>query len=243
MDETQFYEKLKNRFRQVVEENNLMEEAILVTGRPLTTEEAIGSPQRHDFPIVKGKEKLMQADFKGAKGQAFSDMPDSFSGTLREVVERPLQNNFDRAVLVSTLNAVLRYLGKLDNTIHCKNEQPEECAQKLVTHIKEKYNDPLIALIGLQPAMLERLAANFKVRAVDLDPDNIGQNKFGVLIENVDKTDEIIAWSDLILATGSTVANGSMPRFIGEKPVIFYGTTGAGAAYLMDLTRFCAFGS
>jgi len=238
-----FYDDLFKKFQQIVEKNGLLEEEILITGRTLSVEEAIGNPERKDYPIVKGKESLMEADFKGEKGQAFTDMSGDFKGTLKKVLNKKPQSNFDRAVLVSTMNAVLRYLEYVDKTIHCHNEDPELCSQELVKHIQNKFGKPQIALIGLQPAMLEKLNQAFQVRVVDLDPDNIGQRKSGVMVEGAEKTAEVLDWCDIIVATGSTVVNATMTDYCNSKPAIFFGTTGAAAAALMGLERWCYLGS
>ncbi|MCY6369200.1 Rossmann-like domain-containing protein [Clostridium ganghwense] len=235
-----FYENLLEKFKKIVEENELLNEQISVKGRTLNTQEAIGNPVRKDYPIIKGKEKLMQAEFRGERGQAFTDMPGEFTGTIEEIINRPIQTNFDRAVFISTLNAVCKYLNIADRSIHCKDEEPEECAKKLVEHIEEKYGLPKIALIGLQPAMLQRLSENFHVRVVDLDKEKIGEEKFGVKIENAEeKTEDVLNWCELIVATGSTCANDTITKFLTEKPVIFFGTTISGSAALMNLNRFC----
>lgn len=240
MNKNAFYDELLDKFKEIAKKNNLLHEKISVSGRVLSPEEAIGVTNRKDYPILKGKEKLMQANFRGEKGQAFTDMPGEFTGTIEEIINRPLETNFDRAVLVSTINAVCKYFKIADNSIHCKDEEPEDCAKKLVEYIKKNYGAPKIALIGLQPAMLERLSGNFKVRVADLDKDKIGKVKFGVKIENAEiKTEEVLNWSELIIATGSTVANNTITNYINEKPVIFFGTTIAGVASLMNLNRFC----
>lgn len=240
MGKNSFYDKLLDKFKEIAKQNNLLNEKISIRGRVLNPEEAIGITNRKDYPILKGKEKLMQAEFRGEKGQAFTDMPGEFRGTIEEIINRPLETNFDRAVLISTVNAVCKYLKIAKNSIHCKDEEPEDCARKFIEHIKENYGTPQIALIGLQPAMLERLSENFKVRIVDLDRDKIGKVKFGVEIENAEeKTAEVLDWSELIIATGSTVANNTISDYINEKPVIFFGTTIAGVAALMNLNRFC----
>ncbi|CAG7839372.1 MULTISPECIES: Rossmann-like domain-containing protein [Clostridium] len=240
MNNCDFYEKLLKKFRKVVEENDLLNEEVNINGRTLTPKEAIGTPVRQDYPIIKGKEKLIQAEFKGEKGQAFTDMPGEFSGTISEIINKPIKTNFDMAILISTLNAVCKYLKITDKSIHCKDEDPEECAKKLVEYIKEKYGHPKIALIGLQPAMLQRLSENFDVRVVDLNKEKIGKVKFGIKIENAEeKTKDLLKWCDVIMATGSTVANNTIRNFLNEKPVIFFGTTIAGTAELMNLPRFC----
>lgn len=84
---------------------------LVVATRPLSSSEAIGSPERDDFPLLRGKEVLMEANYRGSLGQAFTSAAGVFSGTLEEVLELSLQDAFDRAVFVSTINAVLRNLG------------------------------------------------------------------------------------------------------------------------------------
>lgn len=240
MNNCNFYENLLKKFREIVELNGLLYEKVTIKGRVLSTEEAIGNPLRKDFPIVKGKEKLIQAEFKGEKGQAYTDMSGEFSGSIEEIINRPINSNFDRAVFISTLNAVCRYLKITEKSVHCKDEEPEKCSKELVEYIKEKYGQPKIALIGLQPAMLERLSNNFSVRVVDLDKRNIGNMKFGILVEDAkEKTEELLEWCEVILATGSTVANDTIEKFLDKKPVVFFGTTIAGTAELMNLDRFC----
>ena len=229
-----FYSELIKRFWEIVETNNLLDEEIVITGRALSVEEAIGNPKRQDFPIVKGKEKLMQADFKGCKGQAFTNMAGNFKGTLKEVLNNPLESNFDRAILVASMNAICCYLGLIEKTIHCHDDQPEQCARE--------FGNPRVALIGYQPAMLEKLTGSFSLRVVDLDPDNIGKIKSGVQVEGYEATDEILEWCDVIVATGSTVVNSTITDYCKQKPTLFFGTTGAAACHIMGLQRFCALG-
>jgi uncharacterized protein (DUF4213/DUF364 family) len=238
-----FYSDLVERFKAIVEAHHLLEEEIVITGRTLSVEEAIGNPERRDYPIIKGKEKLMQAEFKGAKGQAFTDMAGDFRGSLQEVLNNPLGSNFDRAVLIAAMNAICRYLGLIEKTIHCHDQQPEQCAEELVTFIRREYGSPKIALIGYQPAMLDKLAAVFPLRAVDLDPGNIGKTKSGVRIEGYESTAEVLEWADVIVATGSTVVNSTITDYCREKPAVFFGTTGAATCHLMGLQRFCARGA
>jgi len=77
------------------------------------------------------------------------------------------------------------------------------------------------------------------MRVLDLDPDNIGQTRHGAYIEGGEAADEVLEWADMLLVTGTTLANGSIDMFLTNKPVIFYGTTIAGAASIMGWDRFC----
>lgn len=59
-------------------------------------------------------------------------MPNNFLGNLKQIIEMPLETNFDTAVYIATLNAVCRYLGMTNNILHCKDGEPESCALELV---------------------------------------------------------------------------------------------------------------
>jgi hypothetical protein len=241
MEEIFCLEKIQKTFQEIVNKNQLLENEITISCSVLTAQEAIGDPGRKDFPIQKGKEKLMQANFGGSCGQAFTDMPSKYSGKLKELVTMPLETNSDRAVFISGMNAVLRELKIADHTIHCKDNGPQKCSLELAAAIEKEYGKPKIALFGLQPAIAEALSNKFTLRIFDLDEDNIGKVKHGVLIENgMCNIDEVEEWSDLFLVTGSTICNNSIESFLKiKKPIIYYGTTISGAAQLLGLKRFC----
>jgi hypothetical protein len=133
----------------------------------------------------------------------------------------------------------MRSLGRIKGTVHCRDEEPKTCAEALVRHIKERYGSVKITQAGFQPRMIQALAPEFPLRVLDLDPENIGTEKFGITVEGPDKTAEAAAWADLLLVTGTVLANGTIDMFLTGKPVIFYGTTIAGAAALMGWDRFC----
>jgi len=233
------YLQLKKRVFSLWKTEGLLSERIQVRTRALSTHEAIGNPEHTDFPIQKGKEKLIQADFMGAAGQAFTDMYGNYEGTLQQVLDLPLENNHQRAVFVASMNAVMRYLGHIEGSIHCKDEEPVSCGESLVPHLRDRYRAHRITLIGFQPRMLENLSKAYRLRVLDMDPDNIGTQKYGVTIESAEHTIDAVQWGDLLLVTGTTLANGTIAPLMGKKPVVFYGTTIAGAAQLMGWERFC----
>jgi len=235
-----FYEDIKERFFNLIKEKNIISQEVeVVSARTLKPQEVIGKPERDDFPLLKGKEVMIQANFKGSLGQAFTDMPGNYKGTLKDVLDLPQDNNFKRAVFIATLNAVLRYLKLVSKTVHCKDKEPGDCAAHLVDYIKERFDNPRLAFIGMQPAMVEALTAHFKIRVTDLDYDNVDQKKGEVLIEDVSYTKEIINWADLIIATGSTAVNNTLSSLLVNKPIIFYGVTIAGLAYLKGYEQYC----
>ncbi|MCJ2164777.1 MULTISPECIES: DUF364 domain-containing protein [unclassified Pseudodesulfovibrio] len=232
-------ETVRDKAIELWTREDILAEPITVSAGPLTVEQAIGNPEETDFPIQKGKEKLMESNFRGARGQAFTDQYGNFKGTLSQVAALPLDNNFNRAVFVSTLNAVARSLGSAEHTIHCKDAGPKLCAQTVFDHICAEHGTCRITIIGYQPALAQALSSKTQVRLIDLDPDNVGKTTHGVFVEDGDATQDAIDWCDLLLVTGTTLANDSIDLFLTDKPVLFYGTTIAGAASLMGWSRFC----
>ena len=237
---SELFEELKKRFFDICELHGLLDEPMRLKAGVLSTEEAIGNPEADDFPLQKGKERLMQAEFRTGRGQAFTDRYGDFSGKIKEILDMPLENNFRRAVFVATLNAVLNHLHQVKGTIHCRDREPALCAAELVHFIKDRYGQVTIVQVGFQPRMVEQLSAAFEYRILDLDPENIGTRKFNVTVEGPEVTDEAMYWADLLLVTGTTLVNGTIGDFLGHKSILFYGTTIAGAAYLMNWDRFCA---
>lgn len=235
------YHALKERALTVCGE--VLNETVTVKARALSTEEAIGHPESDDFPLQKGKERLMQAEFGKGMGQAFTDRFGDFEGTFKDILEMPMENNFRRAVFIAALNAALNHLGLVKRTVHCRDEEPAQCARELAEYIRGRFGGVKIALVGFQPRMAETLSKAFSLRILDLDPDNVGTDKFGVTVEGKGSTDDVIAWADLLLVTGTTLANNTIGTFLDKKPVLFYGTTIAAAAHLMGWDRFCACGS
>ncbi len=235
------YKELKSKFEKIILQNGLKSEKIRIKAFPLTPEEAIGNPSDLDYPLVKGRERLMEANFRGFKGQAFTDIYGDFEGTIEDVLSLKMRTNYERAIFISTLNAVLRGLNLISNTVHCKNDEPRECAKRAVNFIKEHYENPKIFLVGFQPRFAEAFSTNFRLRITDLDDEQLGKKINGVLVENEKNAKRNIEWADLLWITGTTVVNDTIEDFLNvNKPKIFYGTTIAGTAYLLGLTRFCA---
>lgn len=243
-----FYRELQRKIHELVAQHHLADTRISITTQVLKPVEAIGHPDRRDFPLLKGREALMQADFKGAKGQAYTDAPTEYSGPLRDILTLDFENTRERALFIAALNAVMRYLHPDVKSIHCKDNEPEECAREIVRTI-EPLNPAAIGIIGLQPAILEAVGETFgteNVACVDRDEENRDQIKYGVRIAWGDHEgmERLFREHDLVLATGSSLANGSLPEILAlaerhQTPVYFYGTTIAGTARLMGLNHVC----
>ncbi|KUK44643.1 MAG: DUF364 domain-containing protein [Methanothrix sp.] len=218
---------------------------LVVATRPLSSSEAIGSPERDDFPLLRGKEVLMEANYRGSLGQAFTSAAGVFSGTLEEVLELSLQDAFDRAVFVSTINAVLRNLGLVFGTVHCRDSGPEDCAANMSRWLKEEEIDRA-GLVGMQPALLSSLVEV-------LGSDNVmvsdlacaGEVRSGVRVLDGMNPEILFERSPLVLITGTTLVNGTIDGLLEMTDrfgcrAVFYGTTIAGAAHLLGLERWCS---
>jgi len=222
-----------------------------VVVRPLSPDEAIGPKADASFVIKKGKERVVEAVFGEARGQAFTDRPSEWSGTLKEVFSLDLSSVPPRAVFVAAMNAVLRSLEVAGGTIHCTDEDPDRCGPEIARQLAVRFGGKRFGLIGLQPAILRGLAEQFgpeAVRVLDLNPENIGRRKFGVPIWNGESDlPRLVAWCEVALATGSSLVNGTIDpiraRFKeADKPLVFFGNTISGAAALLGLDRLCPYG-
>lgn len=244
-------EKTIAPFKEIAVKKNLLDAEVSVLVKPLTPEEAIGKPGRRDFPIIIGKERVIEATVMKSKGHAYTDSPRDFLGALKDVLNLELTTNYNRAIYIAALNAVMAGLGMADRTVHCKDEEPEKCALEIADFLFKKYGRVNIGLIGLNPAIAERLIGTFgkdHVRITDLSKDNIGKLKFGVEIwDGIAHTEKLIEGSDVIIFTGTTLVNGTFDQifklieFAGKKYLV-YGVTAAGVCKLLGIDRICPYG-
>lgn len=240
---TALYREIKERFQQLIADYHIDTKEMSVITYGLTPEEAIGITERKDYPILTGKDVMLQASYRGARGQAFTDAPADYSGTLEEILNMDiLTDEHARGLFFASMNAVMRHLNLIEGTVHCRGEEPPKCAILCLDHLLKEYAGKRIALIGYQPSLFQALSGNFPLRVLDLNPDNVGQERFGIIVEHGinDYDDVVLNWADLVLCTSSTFCNATMDRYIDiGKPVIFFGISGAGACYLLSLDRLC----
>lgn len=241
--------KAVDELRKIIVAQEIEDQNLIIKARGLEVEEAIGTPKRRDYPLIMGKEVMIEAEYNNNFGQAFTDHPVDFKGSLQEIIDLSLDNTANRALVVATLNAVLKSLGMAEKTVHCKDEEPELCAREVVSYLEEEYSFvDTILLIGFQPAILEKLVDHFgteDIYVTDLNKQTIGKRKYGIEVLNgAEKNEEYIQKVDLILCTGSTVVNNSINELIEifeshNKSYFFFGNTISGIAKILELPHLC----
>ncbi len=158
-----------------------------------------------------------------------------------------LENETDRAIFFSSLNAAFNHLDLVNETIHCEGNDPKKCGKELVKLLKEKYENPKIAHIGYQPGHLEHCCQRFETLVTDLNPENVKEEKFGTKILPASNNEKIIKNSDIALITGSSVVNGTLPKLIkccekNKTEPIIYGVSGKSTSHILEIENFCPHG-
>jgi uncharacterized protein (DUF4213/DUF364 family) len=241
-------ERSRQAFAELARERGLSAAAATVVARPLSSEEAIGRPGRRDYPLLKGKERLVEAAIGEARGNAFTDAPREFTGSVDELLALPLDDSRNRGLYVAALNAAFQYAGLVRGTVHCRDDAPERCARQIVTLLEVRFRWHRVGLIGFNPAIAQELARRLgaeRLRVTDLNPENVGTERFGVPIwDGETRFAELIEWADGLLVTGSTFVNGTFDALHAAieragKPMVLYGVTAAAMAHLFGFERLC----
>jgi hypothetical protein len=242
--------ELKNALWEIIEQDRTVLDQ-LVDVRTLSPLEAIGNPGDWDFPLLRGREILLQATFRQSSGQAFTSNPNPYQGTLAEVMNLDLDCLENRAVFIAVLNAFLRNQGLIENTIHCRDQDPEECGKQIADYLKTKHNPSKIGVAGYQPALISALCGIFnpdQIEVTDLNANNLEKVYQGIKIKDGMKdTESLINTCDLLLVTGSVFANDTAEPFyravLEGKPLYFFGTTVSGIAKILNLPHLCPLGA
>ena len=241
-------EEARDKLQTIIANHRLGDEPVQITVGTLSARQAIGSPSRQDYALLEGKEVMIEAQFKGSFGQAFTDQPHDFAGLLKDILNLSLNTNYDRAIFVATLNAVTAHLGMVTGVRHCRDREPEECAAQIAQYVLTNFGRVKIGMVGYQPAILENLVSTLganNVRCADLNPKNIGSQKFGAEIwDGRSENTKLARWCDLLLVTSSTTTNNTFDAIRAEavlqgKRLIIFGVTGAGVSALLGLERVC----
>ena len=234
-------QQTKTKLIERINNQDILDHEVVITCKALNKEEAIGNPLHNDYPIQTGKERIIEANLLGKRGQAFSDAYFDYRGKIKDIIELELDTNAKRAIFVSSLNATMAELGHISEAIHCKDDDLLKCADHFSKFIKDQFKEEnKVLLVGLQPRLLSVLTKTKDVRVCDKNPENYGITKSDVDIESPDAFPKNAEWADAIIATGSTIVNGTIDDIYDANPnTFFYGVTISGVAQLLGLNHFC----
>ena len=200
-----------------------------------------------EYPIVRGKEVIMECRFRDSKAHVFTSMPYEGKVSLNEVVNSKLSTIPERSVFYCALNAVMRYFGLIKGTIHCRGNTPEICGRSLLQKILSFYGDIPTLLVGYQPGFVNVLAHNLSTLYItDMDPENIGKRVGNVVVLDHTLNEELIRSVDLVISTGSSLINSTFWNVLEwvtkyRKRLIVYGVTIAGVSEILKLRRHCPY--
>lgn len=200
-----------------------------------------------EYAIAKGKEVIMECVFKNAKAHVFTPSPFKGSIRLREVLELSLNTISERSVFYGSLNAVMRHLGIIERTVHCRGDVPLKCGKALAERIIDEYGDVPVLLVGYQPAFANALSkAMSRLHVTDMDPGNVGKRIGRTVVVDHKANEDLIDEVELVLITGSSIINSTfwgIWRKTREKgkDIIIYGVSGAGAAKIFNIKRHCPY--
>ena len=226
---------LKLSFAAIVERHGLEDKPISVKAES----GAMESPPHY------GAEVKLTARFEGVYGECYTSFPGEYDGPLSKI---PIINIEDdpvgRSVFIAALNAVMNKYEMADECLHCDEEDEAQCAERILQQYVRNNGKVNFLLAGYQPHMAKAIATHFPLRILDLDPDNIGKTVHGVTIEDgTEAYADATLWAEVILCSGSSIANGTFFDYVRiPKDVKYYGTTIAGAARALELSRICPFG-
>lgn len=201
-----------------------------------------------EYALMKGKEVIVSCKLRSWFGQAFTDEPKPFKGKLSDVAELPLTSSGNRAIFFAVLNMLMQASGEIEGVVHCRGEDADRCGEMLAKHIKDRFGDVKVLHIGFQPSHVKALTSTFKnVFVTDLNPDNVGNIKFGLKILDGSINEDLIDDVDVVYITGSTIVNGTLFPLLEKckklnKQHILYGITAKGAAKLLGCEVFCPYG-
>ena len=249
----EYDEYIREKFRELVEQADLLDKMISSdssTGTSRVIYTRVVPPKWFKLPsgeyaIARGKEYMMECKLSNVKAQVFTSKPFIGSMSIGEVLDLDLNSIVNRSIFYCALNAVLRYLGLIKGTIHCRGEEPVKCAGMISKEIWNKHGDKPLLIIGYQPAIVREVVDRFsKVFVTDMDPVNIGKRINNVVVMDSSIELDLIDQVEIVLITGSSVINSTFwsiyDRIMEKKRIIYlYGVSGAGVSYLLDIPRLC----
>ena len=201
----------------------------------------------HDPPsTVARPEYCVTAMIREVKGEAYTETPQQFQGTLRQALKIDPSENGISAVTVSAINAAMHYLSLCPGVFPEEPQYPYEYARALCDHVIEHYGRSNIVLVGYDGYIVKQfMDEGLDFWTLDRDPDHISQDRFHHVVVNSAKRnrESSFVWGRLLIVTGSTLCNGTICQYLDSgRDLLFYGITCAGAATLLGLPWFAPAG-
>ncbi|RLF13628.1 MAG: hypothetical protein DRJ97_07715 [Thermoprotei archaeon] len=201
-----------------------------------------------EYFLMRGREVIEHCDLPKGRGQAFTSRAKRGSMKLGDLLRLAPSSDLERALLYSSLNALMNMLGEVEGTVHCRGWEAEACGDLLARELRRRLNrEARVLHVGYQPGHVRALAEAFEgLMVTDMDPSNVGKVKFGVKVRDASENEDAIRVADVALITGSAAVNGTLHELLelceryGVDYVI-YGVTGRGVAKLLGAKSFCPF--
>ena len=236
----ELYKQIVSGFYKLEGAKELLSETVTVTGSK--DPEFTLRPEGEPVSSVARPEFCVTAALKGVKGEAYTEEPSDFSGTLQQALSILPTDKGISAITIAALNAAMNYLKKAPGTFPEGEEARVRYADALCRYVLEHHGRENIILVGYDGYLVKRLMEEGLIFwTMDRDPDNITQDRFHhVIVNNAKKNRESsFIWGKYFIVTGSALTNGTILDYLNSgKELLFYGITCAGAATLLGLPWF-----
>ncbi len=196
----------------------------------------------NDYALIRGPEIMLECRFLDSIGQVFTVAPKSYSGRLADVLSLDLDNVFNRGLFYAVASAVLKHLGLVERTMHCRGCKPRECGKLLTRMLMERYGlSAKILHIGYQPGHVEELWCVYRdnLLVTDLSKDIVWRVKNNRLVYDGLDNNVYIGFVDVVVATASSIVNNTFwnileNTYIRSREIIVYGVTSVPLLKLLE---------
>lgn len=236
----ELYQQIISGFHALDGADQLLAESVSVT----VSEEPERTlrPENEPLSTVERPEYCVTATLKGFQGEAYTETPEAFEGTLKEALEIAPTEKGISAITVAALNAAVNCLGLAPGCFPEGEQARIDYADALCRYVTEKHGKNNIILVGYDGYLVKRFVEEgLDFWTMDKDPANITQNRFHhVVVNNAKRNRESsFIWGKYFIVTGSSLCNGTIVHYLNSgKEILFYGITCAGAATLLSLPWF-----
>lgn len=236
----ELYGQILSAFNQLDGAKELLQEKVSVTAS--AEPEKTLRPKDDPPSTVARPEYAVTATLCGVKGEAYTETPEDFEGTLQQALDIGPGEKGISVVTIAALNAAVSYLKKTPGTFPEGEEAHTRYADALCKYVTEHYGTNNIVLVGYDGYLVKRfMDEGLDFWTMDRDPDHIAQDRFHhVVVNNAKRNRESsFVWGKYFIVTGSTLCNGTILHYLNSgKELLFYGITCQGTATLLNLPWF-----